>query len=167
MDTLTDRLVLRPFTIEEAERVLAGVPGPEDRWEGGYPFADELDVVRMFLRIVDEQGDPAPFGPYIIRRRDDTAAIGGIGFFGAPDSDGVVEFGYGLVPAARGKGFATEAVCAALVLASENGALLARAETTSDNPASLRVLEKAGMCEVGRRDDTVVFEVSLSAPCSA
>ncbi|MGO7983529.1 GNAT family N-acetyltransferase, partial [Rhizobium johnstonii] len=73
-------------------------------WEVGYPFADELDVAEMFLRILRDHGDPVPFGPYVIRRRSDSAAIGGIGFFGSPDEHGSVEFGFGLVPVVRGVG---------------------------------------------------------------
>ena len=161
VDTLTERLVLHPFSVEEAERVLAGTPSDEYRWEGGYPFADELDVVRMFLSIVEEQGDPAPFGPYIVRRIDDGAAIGGIGFFGAPSAAGVVEFGFGLVPGVRGQGFATEAVLGALSIAAQNGALLARADTTPDNISAQKVLLKAGMREVSRDDETVLFEIAL------
>ena len=161
VDTLTERLVLHPFSVEEAERVLAGTPGDEYRWEGGYPFEDELDVVRMFLSIVEEQGDPAPFGPYIVRRIDDGAAIGGIGFFGAPDSAGLVEFGFGLVPGVRGSGFATEAVIGALAIAKNNGARTARADTTPDNTPAQRVLQKAGMHEVSRDAVTVLFEITL------
>ncbi|SDR81449.1 Protein N-acetyltransferase, RimJ/RimL family [Microterricola viridarii] len=163
VDTLTERLILHPFTVEEAERVLAGTPGEEDRWEGGYPFADELDVVRMFLSIVEEQGDPAPFGPYIVRRIDDGAAIGGIGFFGAPDADGLVEFGFGLVPGVRGHGFATEAVRGALTIAAQNGARAARADTTPDNEPAQHVLRKAGMSEISRDAETVLFEITLPA----
>ncbi|AMB59831.1 hypothetical protein AWU67_14265 [Microterricola viridarii] len=147
--------------MEEAERVLAGTPGDEDQWEGGYPFADELDVVSMFLNIVAEQGDPAPFGPYIVRRQSDGAAIGGIGFFGAPDAAGLVEFGFGLVPGVRGHGFATEAVRGALAIAAENGARLARADTTPDNEGAQHVLRKAGMHEVSRDAETVLFEITL------
>ncbi len=159
MDTLTERLILHPFTVEEAERVLAGEPGAEDQWEGGYPFADELDMVRMFLNIVEEQGDPAPFGPYIVRRQGDGAAIGGINFFGAPDAAGLVEFGFGLVPGVRGHGFATEAVRGALAIASQHGARLARADTTLDNEPAQHVLRKVGMLEVARDAESVVFEI--------
>lgn len=167
VDTLTERLLLHPFTVEEAERLLAGTPGDEYRWEGGYPFADELDVVRMFLSIVEEQGDPAPFGPYIVRRIDDGAAIGGIGFFGAPNAEGVVEFGFGLVPRVRGHGFATEAVLGALAIAAQNGAAIARADTTPDNTAAQHVLRKAGMREVSRDAESVVFESVLAGSAPA
>ena len=78
-----------------------------------------------------------------------------------PGSPVGVEFGYGLVPSARGDGLATEAVRAALVHAATHGARRATAETELDNAASRRVLEKAGLVEVGRDGDTIRFERDL------
>ena len=40
---------------------------------------------------------------------EDGVVVGGIGFHGPPSGD-VVEVGYGVVPAARGRGVATEAL---------------------------------------------------------
>ena len=82
---------------------------------------------------------------YLIREDRSGLAIGGLGFFGPPDDHGCVEFGYGLVESARGKGYATEAVSAALEFARANGARYAKADTAPDNLPSQRVLEKAGL----------------------
>ena len=161
MDTLSERLILHPFTVAEAERVLAGNQGESDRWAGGYPFGGEVDLVQMFMRIVEESGDPAPFGPYIVIRRSDGANIGGVTFYGPPDDGGIVEFGFGLVPEARGQGLAREAISTALAIASENGAHTARADTTPDNVASQRVLAAAGFYEVSRTEETVVYQMEL------
>lgn len=160
MPVLTPRLLLEPYTVAHAERMLVGDPAGSDRWADGYPFADELDVARLYLRIVAEHGDPAPFGPSVVRLRETGEAIGGVGFFGPPDAaDGAVEFGYGLVASARGIGLATEAVVAVLELAAEHGAHVARADTTPANVASQRVMEKAGMTEVERSAASVVYEI--------
>ncbi|MEL4319322.1 GNAT family N-acetyltransferase [Leifsonia sp. YIM 134122] len=186
MPILTARLILEPYTVDIAERLLAGVPAASDLWADGYPFADELDVARLYLRISAEHGDPAPFGPYVVRLRATGEAIGGLGFFGPPDAaadgtgedatldadggdtpggtlGGTVEFGYGLIPGARGAGLATEAVIAALHMAAALGALVARADTTPDNIASQRVMVKAGMTEVARSAASVVYERRLQA----
>lgn len=74
-----------------------------------------------------------------------------------------VEFGYGLVPSARGRGLATEAVQVALERAAQNGARLAAADTSTSNFASQRVLARAGLKEVGRNESLVFFERSLVA----
>ena len=130
-------------------------------WADGYPFADELDVARLYLRIVAETGDPAPFGPYVVRLRETGEAIGGLGFFGPPDAaTGVVEFGYGLVAdrARRGPRDRGRHRRPASWPPSREPAV-ARADTTPANVASQRVMEKAGMTEVERSAASVVYEV--------
>lgn len=97
----------------------------------------------------------------MIRENRSGLAIGGLGFFGPPDEQGCVEFGYGLVPSARGKGFATEVVCAALLFAGANGAVRAKADTTPDNVASQRVLEKAGLQLTERSASAYSYEREL------
>jgi RimJ/RimL family protein N-acetyltransferase len=155
----TDRLRLVPYTTAHARRLLHGDPH-DDTWAPGYPTDDELDVARMYLSLIRPHGDPTPFGPYVIRLDRDERAVGGFGFFGPPDDDGFVEFGYGLVEAARGSGLATEAVVAALSTAAAHGALGARADTTPGNLASQRVLEKAGLVEVRRDAASVAYETT-------
>lgn len=89
--------------------------------------------------------------------------MGGFGFFGPPDDDGRVEFGYGLVPSARGAGLASSAVSLALEHAALRGATIAAADTGADNAASRRVLIKGGLAEVGRRGSLVLYERVLAA----
>lgn len=66
---------------------------------------------------------------------------------------GTVEIGYGTAPARRGRGHATAAVKALLPALAAKGVGQVRAETSVDNPASARVLEKAGFARVGARHD--------------
>ncbi len=76
-------------------------------------------------------------------------------FFGppAPADDGVpeAELGYGLVPEARGWGFATEALGAMTAAADAAGVRL-RASVHPDNTASLRVLAKGGFTSLRGSD---------------
>lgn len=157
-DVPTGRLVLHRIRPAEAARIIAGVPGPEDRWHPEYPFEDELAPLRGLAAAA--AADPV-FTLYQVRDRASGLAIGGIGFFGPPDAEGAVEFGYGLVAAARGRGLATEAVEAAARIAAEHGAALLRADTTPSNLPSQRVLAKAGLTEVRRTDALVLFERRL------
>ena len=50
------------------------------------------------------------FGLYVLVRREDDRAVGGMGFHGVPDEEGKAEVGYDLAEAARGNGYATEAL---------------------------------------------------------
>ena len=56
-----------------------------------------------------------------------------------------MEIGYGIDPAFRGKGYASEAMEAAIQWAFANGAQTVIAKINPGNDASRRVLEKVGM----------------------
>ena len=150
------RVELHPIGVDEARRILAGTPAPGDRWAPDYPV-DELDVLRGFV----EHPRGAPFGLYAIRGLDDGLLVGGIGFFGPP-SDGVAELGFGLVESARGRGFAREALTAAIRVALSNGATSVIADATVDNHASHATMRAAGMVEL-RRDAELVYFGTASA----
>jgi RimJ/RimL family protein N-acetyltransferase len=156
-DLVTDRLLLHPFTVDEASRVIARRPAPGDRWHPEYPFADELGPLRALVRDADAGTPATPFTLYMIRARSNGLAVGGIGFVGPPDDTGTVEVGYGLVRAARGCGVATEALLAVVARARELGARSVAADTTLDNTASQRVLAKAGFREKGRTASLIYF----------
>ena len=88
--------------------------------------------------------------------------IGNGGFKGPPDDEGTVEIGYSLLPPYRNKGHTTEAVQALVSWAFERPEV-ARviAEAQPGNTASIRVLQKAGLDEVGpgSRRSLVRFEI--------
>ncbi|MBF4578164.1 GNAT family N-acetyltransferase [Frigoribacterium sp. VKM Ac-2530] len=153
-------VALEPITPALALRIVARDERPGDKWHAEYPFLDELDP----LRSLAASASPDPcYTMYVVRRASDGMAVGGFGSFGPPDADGRVEFGYGLVPSARGAGLATSAVLLALGHAARHGATIAAADTEADNAASRRVLTKGGLAEVGRSGSVVLYERVLTA----
>ncbi|MFF1510722.1 GNAT family N-acetyltransferase [Streptomyces sp. NPDC058326] len=140
---VTERLLLHPLSVDEAERVVAREPGADDRWAEGYPQDGDVRGVTGFLRGIAERGDPGVFRPYEIRLGG--VAVGGIGFHGPPDDLGVVTVGYGVVPGERGKGYASEALRALVEIARVAGVAGVKGDADLDNPASHRVMEAAGM----------------------
>ena len=85
---------------------------------------------------------------WIIELSDGTH-IGDLCFKGL-DSNGVAEIGYGILEEYQGRGYATEAVEAALRWAFQNPNVTAiEAETEDDNAASKRVLKKCGFVANG------------------
>ncbi|TFD62622.1 N-acetyltransferase [Cryobacterium suzukii] len=155
MDIVTDRLTLHSLTPFEAQRIVDREHEPDDVWHADYPLDDELDP----LRALAESGrSESIFTLYSVRINDGDVAVGGIGFFGPPDAEGLVEIGYGLVEAVRGHGLATEALRAAIRCALQNGAVQVNADTDLENYASQRVLEKAGFTEVSRSHESVCYE---------
>ncbi len=130
-------------------------------WADDFPFDGDVGAVGMFLHATATQGEQWPFGFYRVTRLSDGQAIGGLGFKGRPDG-GCVEIGYGLVPSARGKGFAAEAVIALLSVAARHGVSKVIAETTPDNIASQRTLVRAGFSLVNTDDELHHYEVVLT-----
>ncbi|CAM2809761.1 MULTISPECIES: GNAT family N-acetyltransferase [Dermacoccus] len=159
-DFTTERLVLHPATPDEAERIVGRDPAPDDLWAEDFPFEGDVIGATMFLRATNTSGDQQPFGFYVIIRRSDGRAVGGIGFKGQPQ-DGSVEIGYGLVPSARGAGFAAEASRALIDAARELGLDHVVAATAMDNIASQRTLEHAGMSRVGEQGDEYQYRIDL------
>ncbi|MFE7713297.1 GNAT family N-acetyltransferase [Streptomyces sp. NPDC057486] len=155
-DLVTPRLVLHPLSPAEAENVVAHRPGPGALWAPEYPTDGDKAGARHFLEHCADSGNPQPFGAYEIRLRQDGHAIGGVGFHGAPNAEGQVTIGYGLTPAARGKGYASEALRALLEFARDEGIAAVNGDADLDNIASHRVMVAAGMRFV-RADDRVKY----------
>lgn len=137
----TGRLLLRRVNLAEARALLAGTPLDSTPCAGGYPTPDTRDAFRSLI----EGERPLDRGPWLIIRKADGLVIGDIGLDGRP-GPGVATGGYGLVPSAWGRGFATEALRALIARTFEHpGIRRIEADTGVTNIASRRVMEKAGM----------------------
>src|SRR4051794_7526656 len=105
---VTERLTLPLWTAADVAAIRsAGGAGRRPGWHPQFPREDDVDAASLW-------SEDDPWSSRSIARAD--VVVGSIGFFGPPESaaDGVaeVEIGYGLVPEARGLGYATEAVTA-------------------------------------------------------
>ena len=138
----TQRLRLRPLTVDEARAVRAGVPLVDARFAEGYPLPDTYDGLGLFMRHGDER-----WGFSLVVRDEDGPVIGEIGFVGPP-AEGAVMIGYAIVPSARRRGYATEAIVAISDWAlAQHEVGEVRAQTLPDNEASIRALLRAGFEE--------------------
>ncbi|MFF1482023.1 GNAT family N-acetyltransferase [Streptomyces sp. NPDC058301] len=156
---VTARLELHPMSVREARALTADEPGGNARWAPGYPTEADTAGARRYLETCESAGDPQPFGAYEIRRREDGRTIGGLGFHGAPDLDGTVTIGYGLVPEVQGHGYATEALRALLLFARAHGITRVKGDTSHDNIASQRVMTAAGMSLVAQDERLKYYAV--------
>lgn len=156
------RVRLTPIDPPLARAMLRGAPGPELAWERGFPMVPLLDIAR---RIAASSEPLGPFLAYAIVRRADGLAIGDAGFHGPPDTEGSVEIGYALVPAARGAGFAVEAAGLLVEWARRQPAvraILARVEP--GNLASERLLARLGFAPEGDADGLRRFALRRARP---
>lgn len=80
----------------------------------------------------------------------DGEVVGLCGTKSAPHA-GTVEIGYGVAASRRGRGHAAVAVAALLALLGREGVARVSAQTDPGNPASERVLRRAGFLRAGTR----------------
>jgi RimJ/RimL family protein N-acetyltransferase len=152
----TKRLRLVPHA---PEHLCALIQGPEfyTRSSGLTPatglrdFIVSEDVSPEWMAALQNAtgADPWKYG-FAVVHVESEFVIGNAGFTGPPDTDGVFEIAYGIVPDYQGNGYATEAADALIAWAAKNGRVSrARAHTLPTRNASTRVLEKCGFRYVG------------------
>lgn len=141
---VTERLLLRPLAEDDAPALARLLEGD---WEaikqtGRMPYPATESALR---RWIASHLAPASHSFLMLRRRDG-AALGGIGFGG---SGALAELGYVLGRPFWGQGYATEGVRAMMIHAAKVGFDGLEAYSFVDNPASARVLGKAGFADLG------------------
>ena len=152
--------VIETSPVVETRRLILRAPAPQDAPRIA-ALANDIDIARMTQRMPHPFGvrdaddfvlqvaaqDPARANTFIIEH-EDLGPVGVIGMFEGDDR--VPETGYWIGREYWGRGFATEALDGALVRASRKWKRRAMvAGHFADNPASGRVLEKAGFLYTG------------------
>jgi len=141
----TERLTVRPCTAKDVTRL------QQQQYENG-------PEVQHHLTLLASDPSMLYWGSWLVMTKDGQV-VGDIGFKGKPDSRQAVEIGYGLLPAFLNRGFATEAVRALIDWVfdeTEVKAVLAKTDLT--NQASIRVLEKAELIQIGNDDQYIMWE---------
>jgi RimJ/RimL family protein N-acetyltransferase len=157
-EVLTPRLRLRALSADDARlaigsereafaaRIGASVP---DDWPGPALAASLPGIVAHMAR---HPVDAAGWVWVVITRRG-AVMVGDIGFHGPVRGVASAELGYLIFPAARGRGYATEAAAALLDWAfARVGVERVTAQIAPGNAASLRIAEKLGMRETAAED---------------
>jgi RimJ/RimL family protein N-acetyltransferase len=145
----TSRLRLRAHRVDDhAERVALWSDPEVTRFIGGRPFGAE-EVWRRFLQYIG-LWHTLGYGYWAVEEKATGRFIGDVGFADLrremePSLEGMLEFGWALAPHAQGKGYASEAVAAAIAWGERNFADRRQVCIISpDNLPSIRVAEKAG-----------------------
>ena len=138
MTVETERLKIYPASKERMEAVIAAEPDAEMK----KAYMEMLQGCLQNPVLWDW------YAMWVIERKDGTP-VGDLCFKGL-DARGVPEIGYGIAEAYQGRGYATEAVKAALRWAfRQPGVTAVEAETEPGNLASQRVLAKCGFVPNG------------------
>jgi len=159
----TARLVLQEVSVAEAAELVDGRTAARD-WLGGSPGEGTREGAGMVLRAAEAGYHSPGWGLYVIVRREDGAAVGGIGFHGPP-ADGSVEIGFDLVSPGRGHGYATESLGALADTALHRpGVDRVVATAARTNEPSQRVMLRAGFTLVGPDDLGSLLTYELTLP---
>lgn len=143
----TERLTIRPFRDEDAAAMALLLQNREIAKTYMVPDLDEEKALKLFGRFQTLSADPerAVVGLFDCGRL--------VGFMNDVERDGAtIEMGYVIDPACWNKGYATEALTAMIAALFSRGYETVICGAFAENPASLRVMEKAGMELIDRED---------------
>ena len=168
--------IIEPTPVIDTRRLSLRAPEPRDL-DRLSQLANDPDIARMTLRMPHPYGsgdaeafllqvasqDPKRAATFVITD-DEDRPLGVIGLF--EDADPAPEIGYWVGRPYWGRGFATEALHGALAWAGRKWRRRALvAGHFVDNPASGRVLEKAGFLYTGER--RTAFSRARNAPATS
>ena len=169
---VTKRLEIAPLTLEEAQLYLTDVVKyarklglSETPTE---PDPDTRDALNWLIDLgLSYDSDKIVYAAiWAIVERSTRRLVGNASFKGEP-IDGDAEIGYGIDEPYRGQGFMTEAVSAFVAWGKTRPELAGIvAETLKNNPASQRVLAKAGFALYDKKtaeDDAIFWRVDVSS----
>ena len=170
----SDRLELVLLTPAQLHAVAAGDASRLAAELDAAIGSEWVDDVRGLAGLRAKQLNERPSdAPWLLRAivRDEPGTsrevIGYLNFHGGPSEAGQVELGYTLLPAARGRGYAIEAVRAMLDWAQRvHGVRRFRASVAPDNERSLNLIAKLGFVHTGEQWDPddgreLVFELEV------
>jgi RimJ/RimL family protein N-acetyltransferase len=155
----TARLELVAATLDLVLAELSGRPvlsrllraDVPDTWPPGEYDRDALEFFRA--RLAADPEAAGWYGWYAIAVGGDgtgRSLVAAAGFLGPPDTDGMVEIGYSVLPEERGKGHAAEIVQALVDRACRASAVrFIVAHAADANPASAAVLRRCGFRRTG------------------
>lgn len=148
MELLTERLILIPCTEESISIIRTS-----EEYEMG-------PHINKYLGELKEDSTLLGWGVWFVINQENNTVIGDIGFKGKPNSENIVEIGYGIVPSAQGKGYATEAVQKLIDWAFSNKSInKIVAECLDENIPSIRVLEKLQMKRMGSENNMLKWQL--------
>ncbi|CUR56519.1 putative Acetyltransferase, ribosomal protein N-acetylase [metagenome] len=153
VDLHTERLTIRDWRRDDAERVLATL-GRDDvmRWLGDEPHAvlTDLDQARQSIERWTALSSTPPLGCWAVESTATGEVLGAVLLLVLPHgTEDEVEIGWWLHPDAWGHGYATEAARAVLAHGFTAGLPQILAVTLPGNEPSNRVCRRLGMSEEG------------------
>ena len=143
----TERMTLRRYQPEDADALYRhmGTDPSMYKYSGWNPYATKEMAEETVLRFIQSYDNDEHVYSWVMDVDD--ILIGTIGAYDYENDQ--IEVGFSVVPAWKGKGYASEALTEVIKYLSENeGIPCIKAWCAAENTGSKRVLEKAGMTYV-------------------
>ncbi|MFG2553242.1 GNAT family N-acetyltransferase [Streptomyces sp. NPDC048581] len=154
----TDRLTLQGVTPASAADLRSGGDGGFE-WVAGGPFQGTREAAEWMMKAYEGGVHRPEWGLFVLVRREDGRAVGGVGFHGVPDDQGRAEVGYDLAESARGHGYAGEALRALSDLALTRDDVKQLFATIEDtNTPSQGVATRAGYVRASSEEERTAHE---------
>jgi predicted acetyltransferase len=164
----TNRLIIIPLTGDQLKKYVDSpdeLAGDLGLVPSTVLMPDEVkDAIRNDLlpKITDKTNDPLYHTMWLVVEKKQSAIIGGICFHGEPDENGEVEIGYGTDEPFQNRGYMSETIAGFIHWIDKNKkARVIKAETESNNIASIRVLEKNGFKINQQTEGGLIFKLEL------
>jgi RimJ/RimL family protein N-acetyltransferase len=146
----TDRLIVRPWRLDEADRFFDIYRRIEVvRWLAGIPMKDRREAVERIERNIAQLASDPRFGSWAVVERSSGVPAGTLLLKPLPDGDGEIEIGWHFHPDRWGMGFASESAAALLERGFADGLEEVWAVTHLDNGRSMAVCTRIGMRLLG------------------
>ena len=146
----TERLIIRPTGIEDAEAIRLLMNTPKFlHFVGDRKLRSDADAEQYIKDRMLPQLERLGYSSYIMVKKEDGQKIGTCGLY---DRDGVdgIDIGFGLLPEAEGQGFAYEAASCLMKAAVDTFNIKEiNGITAKANVASQGLLEKLGLKKIG------------------
>ena len=152
----TARLKLIPCTREHLEILTSSETALAEHL--GVSLADNWllfpESVAYSIKMIDDDPQALIWGMHLIVHTTENKLIGCGGYRGAPDVDGMVEFGYSVAPSYENQGLATEAARGLIDHAFANNSVrMVDAHTLAERNASTKILQKCGLTKIAEKHD--------------
>lgn len=158
---ITERLVLRPLTLDEIDSFVGYRREPEiARFQGwDVTYSDREARVLIESQSGKSFPDKGDWLQIAILSRLGNEHVGDLALHAVPNNESIFEMGFTIAKRHQGQGFAREAASRLMeVLSTEVGAKKFVANSDSRNTASVRVLEALGFTRVPSRNWTENFK---------
>jgi len=146
-----DDLIVRPPNHDDVEQIVPAFVDPLVGGEAGLPPFDSAALHAFLDEQLGAMRSAGMLSPYVIEDSENRELLGGCAMHHLDRLRDVVEIGYRLFVASRGRGVATRVVNAMCDHAFAGGIYRVEAVVRPANTASVRVLERAGFRADGIR----------------